>query len=266
MFRKTNGIVFLLIVGAMAGCSPGKYNQPANYLPATGYDDPGPWPIVLNRHFYAYWISAGPYNSGWVPMGAVSAPESARSIENQVQIQPVAHSEDALEYKLEVTDANSVTVLLRAYSEPDPTILKLGKLELPLDMKHGARRGNICSVDREIATFDFAEDTATNAENETISQLVLEDRIITIRLTPEPEKTFLEQMVSNGFLSFDYMDGSERVGFLQWRPDKQLWIDSTLPASVRLAIAANAAMSITGFETADRQQAAAQTTIYIPAN
>jgi hypothetical protein len=80
--------------------------------------------------------------------------------------------------------------------------------------------------------------------------------------------TFLQQMVSNGFVSDDYIDGSRRVGFLEWRPDKRLWIDPNLPSTVRLAIAAKAALEITQLEAFDRQQAApaAPTVIYIPAN
>jgi hypothetical protein len=130
----------------------------------------------------------------------------------------------------------------------------------------GEWRGNICSFNHEIATFGFATEDNGAVTDEVVRRLVCQDHVITKRETPPPEKTFLEQMASNGFLSFDYMDGDKRVGFVEWRPDKRLWIDTGLPATVRLAIAADAALSITQFEDFDRQQAAANTTIYIPAN
>ena len=159
---------------------------------------------------------------------------------------------------------NSGTVLLRSFAEPETTYLTLGKLKIPVDQKIGKWRGNICTINQEIARFGFADDDSQN--DDILGQIVLNDRVITARNTPEPEKSFLQQMTSNGFLSIDYMDGSRRVGFLEWRPDKRLWIDPGLPADARLAIAARAALTVTQFEAFDRQQAAANTPIYIPAN
>lgn len=260
------GLTLWLLVVWVAGCNPSERMQPHNYQPNVAVDDPGPWPIVLNRHLYSYWVSAGPYRTNWVAMTPTISNPEERSIENEVTIQPVSHSEDALKQKLEITDTNGGTVLLRAYAESEMQYVSLGKLDIPWQQVIGKWRGNICSFNHEIARFGFdAENNGEDSEG-FVSELVLQDRVITIRNTPPPEKTFLEEMASNGFMSYDYMDGDRRVGFVEWRPDKRLWIDAELPATVRMAIAADAALSVTHFEAFDRQQAAANTTIYIPAN
>jgi hypothetical protein len=263
MSPRTSWLAMLILI-VVAGCTPSERMQPANYQPNVAVDDPGPWPIVMNRHFYSYWVSAGPYRTNWIGMAPTIPVPEGDSIENLVTVQPVSHSEDALGHKIEVTDVNSGTVLLRSFAEPETTYLTLGKLEIPVDQKIGKWRGNICTINQEIARFGFADDDSQN--DDILGQIVLNDRVITARNTPEPEKSFLQQMTSNGFLSIDYMDGSRRVGFLEWRPDKRLWIDPGLPADARLAIAARAALTVTQFEAFDRQQAAANTPIYIPAN
>ena len=260
------GLTLWLLVVCIAGCNPSERMQPHNYQPGVAVDDPGPWPIVLNRHLYSYWVSAGPYRTNWVAMTPTIPNPEEHSIESEVTIQPVSHSEDALEQKLEVTDTNGGAVLLRAYSEPGMNYVKLGKFDIPWQPVKGEWRGNICSFNHEIARFGADAGTSGEDTDESVRQLVLDDRVLTKRNTPPPEKTFLEQMVSNGFLSFDYMDGDRRVAFVQWLPDRRLWIDAELPATVRLAIAADAALSITQLEAFDRQQAAANTTLYIPAN
>lgn len=261
-----SGLCLWLLVGCIAGCSPSERMQPHNYQPDVAVDDPGPWPIVLNRHLYSYWVSAGPYRTNWVAMTPTIPNPEEHSIESDVTIQAVSHSEEALELKLEVTDTNGGTVLLRAFAEPKMHYVKLGKLDIPWQKIFGGWRGNICSFNHEIARFGF-DSEENDAETEDFnSRLVFENQVITTRSTPPPEQTFLEQMASNGFLSFDYMDGDRRVGFIQWLPDKRLWIDAELPETVRLAIAADAAFTVTQFEAFDRQQAATNTTIYIPAN
>ena len=261
-----SGLTLWLLIACVAGCNPSERMQPHNYQPGVAVDDPGPWPIVMNRHLYSYWVSAGPYRTNWVGMTPTIPVPEEQSIENEVLIQPVSHSEDALKQKLEVTDTNGGTVLLRAYAEPEVKYVTLGKLDIPWQKVMGEWRGNICSFNHEIATFGFATEDNGAVTDEVVRRLVCQDHVITKRETPPPEKTFLEQMASNGFLSFDYMDGDKRVGFVEWRPDKRLWIDTGLPATVRLAIAADATLSITQFEAFDRQQAAANTPIYIPAN